>query len=123
MARTLIANVWVNGRGYGPSFGPDLPPADVELPDHVWADGGGGVDDADDRVEHVMPDPPATEGERDQSETGAVLRSDGSMVGWGSLDDLDKPQLLELAEARGVEVDRRWGVKRLRATLRDAEEA
>ncbi|HEX2578672.1 MAG TPA: hypothetical protein VHK88_20175 [Aquihabitans sp.] len=118
MARTLIENVWANGQGYGPAHGRLILPEGVgeDLPDHVFAD------DGDDRVEVDLPDPPPTEGERNEFETGGVLQADGSMVGWGSLDDLDKPALLDLAERRGIaEVSPRWGAKRIRETLRDAE--
>lgn len=97
--RRLVRNVFVDGRPYGPAW-PDhgLPPegTGLDLPADVWADDDTPVAAAEAPVTDEPDDAPV------------------------DLDQLDKPALLAVAAARGVTVDGRWGVDRLRTTIREA---
>lgn len=99
MARELIANVWASdNEGYGPDMvnGPTLPDdlADdfADRPD-LFADEDLAAE-ADLVTVDLPPPPPVAD----------------------RLPD-DKAALLAIAEAEGVEHDRRWGAKRLRTAI------
>jgi len=92
----LVKNVIVNGEWWGPAHGRVDPPAEVAeqiTNPACWSD--------DEPTETALdpgptpdPDPPAID-----------------------LDALGKHELLGLANARGVDVDKRWGEKRLREAI------
>lgn len=84
---TLIRNVWVGDRYYGPDHGGDreLPAALApDVPADAWSDGGRSV-----RVTDGSEDRPSVE----------------------------RATLISEARAKGLNPDRRWSAKRLRAEI------
>lgn len=103
MARSLIVNVWVGGRGYGPDFGPDLPPEGAGLPDRVWSDG-------------PAPEPPPAAPGTPEPSLPTEAPPPAPAV---DLDALTRQELDSLAAGLGIKVDGRWGAPRLRQAIRD----
>lgn len=108
MAR-LVVNVFVNGKGYGPSFGnADDVPVEVvaRIGDHCW-------DEPPERgVEHGSPSSQA-------GGTGGAPPAPSVPLDLDAVDDLD--ELRSIAAAAGVDVDKRWHAKRVREEIRKAD--
>lgn len=140
----LVANTHVPGHGWwGPAHGRVEPPAEVAalisnpacwdeaptvepVPAAVVLHGDGSVSrygGAEDLSGSEGPaSPMVSTGAAGSGDDGGDTRSPLEPDPHPSLDDLDKRALLALADERGVAVDKRWGERRLRDALRDAEE-
>lgn len=116
----LLVNVWLRGAGYGPGFDGRVPPAELwaEVDAKAWevapaaAAVAGFVPPTGGPVtlpalEELEEDPPAWEGP-----TPTDLADAGE---FGAADPLE--ELRAAAEAVGVAVDGRWGVKRLQREI------
>lgn len=86
----LIVNVQVGGEWWGPAYDRVDPPAEVA-----------------ERITNpaVWSDNAEAEGEASEASTD-------------ELDGMRKDDLLAVAEARGIDVDRRWGAKKIRDAIR-----